>query len=835
MKWREHSGKASSERVDVRALADSVLQDFRYSMRRLRGSRDTAIPAILTVALTVGLATAVWSVARSVLIRPFPFREPERLVAVWKATPEIDFFPLSMPELLDIEDQAGSVESVGGFTRDDYVLLTPKGPRWTSAFQVTTNLLDVVGMRVIRGRAFRTEDAQPGHDKVIVLSEAIWREAFNGDPDLIGRRIRLQAEGSASDSPEDYRVVGIVATELEVFYPKHLRSQMYVPRVATAEDRSEQARALPELLTLARLRPGVPMRDGLDDIAAVMTSSASEHKATSIPGARPRVLPFHQELVGRTKPAFVLLGTAAGLLLVIGCANVASLVLSSGLGRRREFAARLSLGCSRARLLRQLLTEHLLLASAGGLLGVVLAAWVTPVLRRWAPESIPRGVEIRIDATALGVAFALACLAWLLSGLAPVLAVTRGTPLHGETSGHRVLPSRNRALRALLIATQSGLVLALVVCAALLVNGIWRLSSVDLGFDARGLLVADVQVPRSWWSKRDPRTVRIERELMARLNRDPRFGHAAIGSELPFAWGVLGTVGKHDSANPLRALVAAVGEDYLSLLGVGLRSGRMLAAGDGENAHVVVVNEALQRALGQDAELGRRIVVDGEGREIVGVVGNVTEIGDVAAGVIRRAGLKRVTLPAAYVPIGSTAPGKHFLLCRTSLTASAATAAIRQVLTAIQPDAAIGRIGWLDERIDEAGAELRFYALVVGVFAVSALLLGAIGIYGTLSHSIRERAVEIGIRSALGASPARVGWTMARDAFCAAALGAALGTGVVLLAGRALRRFLFEVPSDDPRTLTAAVLVLAIVASLSAYLPARSISRVDPARVLRSE
>lgn len=821
---------------DIRgSMFDSLGQDLRYGIRRLRRGRSVALPAILTVALAVGLATAVWSVARAILLRPFPYPQSDRLLAVWKATPEIDFFPLAVPELLDVQDKARSVQGIGGFTREGFVLLAPTGARWADAFQVTTNLLDVLGVRVIRGRTFRPEDAEPGREHVVVLGERLWREAFEGNPEVVGRSVRMKTEGSKTDTADEYRVVGVVATDVEIFYPNRLRAQMYVPRVLTARDRSEQARALPSLIAIARLRPGVPVREGMNDVAAVMAASANEHKATSFPGATPRVLPLHEELVGRTRPAFFLLAAASGLLLIIGCANVANLVLASGLGRRREFAARLALGCSRARLLRQLLTEHLLVASAGGLLGIALAAWATPLLRRLAAESLPRAADIRLDASGLVVALALAIVAWLASGLAPALAVTRRTRLRWDAPGGRTLTPASRRLRSVLVLTQTALVLALLGAAGLLTNGIWRLAKVDLGFQPGRVLAAQITLPQSWWWKADARTARVERELIQRITADSRFAGASLGSELPFTWGVLGAVKQRDSSRPLRALVAAVSDDYLPLLGIRLRRGRRLEAREDGDKHVVVINDALLRQLSQGSGLGQRLLIGGEWREVVGVVDNVTEIGELRAGVIRRAGLGRLTLPAAYVPIGSIDCTNHYFLCRTTLDAQAATAVIEKVLRVVEPEGTVRRSGWLSERVDLAGADIRFCAVVVGVFALAALFLGAVGLYSVLAHAVRDRTVEIGIRTALGASPGQVRWTVISALLTPVALGGAIGLGIVLLGGRALRGFLFEVPANDPSTLAGAVLLLAGVAAVAAYLPARAITRLDAVRALRAD
>lgn len=821
--------------TDVRHTPlDSVAQDLRHGARRFNRQRGTGLAAVVTLALTVGLATAVYSVAHSVLLQPFPYEHADRLLSVWKATPEVDFFPLPIPEVLDLRERSRTLEGIGGFTRDGFMLQASVGARWVEAFIVTPNLFEVVGLRATRGRTFLPEDAEPGREKVAIIGERLWREAFAAAPDIIGRMVPLRDEGAKSDVPDLYRIVGVVPSDLEIFYPKRFRAQMYFPWVLTAEDRSEEARRYPSMFTIARLRPGVPARDGIAEMSRLMAESASGHPATSIPNARPRVVPLHEELVGRTRPAFVLLAAAAGLLLLIGCANVSNLLLASGLGRRQEFSARLALGCSRRRLFRQLVTEQVIPAGLGGALGVALATWATPMLRRLAPASLPRAADIRLDGAALLIALGVSLLAWLASAVAPsAILAWSASPVPDGTG--RTMTRRGRWLRSSLVVAQTTLVLALLAGAALLTNGMWRLTSVDLGFSAEDVFVAQVVVPRAWWRTASPKTTRLEQELVHRLSADRRFQHVTMGSDLPFSWGVLTPVRREKHDKPTWAMVAAVGPHYPTLLGMRLRQGRHLTWREEGSRNVVVVNQTLARHLFQGAALGQRLFIDGNWRQVVGLVEDVTEIGELRGGIIRREGLGRLTLPAAYLPIGSTDCFNHFLLCRTSLDAASAAHEVQKQLQALEPDAAIRRSGWLGDAVNDAGADVRFCAFVIGLFAVAALLLGGIGVYAVLAHTVRERTLEIGIRTALGGAPGRVGWTMARAVVLAVALGCALGLGTVLATGRLLEAFLFEVTPADPWTLSAATVFLLLVALAAGLLPARAALAVDPARALRSQ
>jgi putative ABC transport system permease protein len=819
---------------DERAtIFDRLGQDLRYALRRMRREPGYAAAAIVTVGLAVGLATTVYSVAESVLLRPFPYGDPARLVMVWKTNESIDFMPLPVPELLDIGSRASSVQEIGGLDREGFALIGSRTTEWVDAFSVTANLFDVLEVHAIQGRTFVPDDGLPGREHVAVIGEALWRRAFGSDPGVIGRRIQLDAEGPKAAVPETYEVVGIVASDLELFYPAHLRGELYVPRVLSADDRAERARSVPGLITFARIRPGVRMAEAAVEIRSVLAASLREHPAVSLPFAGTRVVPLHEELVGRTRPVFLLLTAAACLLLLIGCVNVANLLLAGGMRRAPEFAARLALGCSRVRLVQQLLTEHLLLACGGGVLGALLAACATPALKRFVPESLPRVEQIRVDAGALAVALASSLIAGLIFGLAPavILARPRLAPLL-KTRSVAVTPAGGRS-RHVLVVAETALVLALLAGAALIGTGVWRLTHVPIGFQPEGVLVAQLKLPAR--VEANDHGARFERQLLARLRALPGVVRASTTSELPFTWGVLDAVKVPGSEAWHRALVAATDSDYLRLLEVPLHAGRLLGPHDDGNNHVVVINEALKRLLPGGQAIGQHVQIDKQWREVVGVAGDITEVGRVSAGVIRRAGTIRVTLPAAYVPTSTYEAFNHFLAVRTTTTSAAAAAAVRQVVRAIDPEVTIRRAAPLEDRVKAAGAETRFCALLVSIFAAVALVLSAVGLFGVLAHAVGQRTREIGIHMALGARPGRVRWIVARRAVILVGSGTLIGLGIALAGGRAIRSFLFEVAPADPWILAGSTIVLLAVAALATWIPVRRAARVDPTTALKCE
>jgi predicted permease len=379
---------------------------------------------------------------------------------------------------------------------------------------------------------------------------------------------------------------------------------------------------------------------------------------------------------------------------------------------------------------------------------------------------------------------------------------------------------------------ETALVLALLAGAALIGTGVWRLTHVPIGFQPRGVLVAQLKLPVR--VEGEDYGARFERELVTRLRALPGLTHASTTSELPFTWGVLDTVKLSGSDASLRALVAATDSDYLRILEVPLLEGRLLRSQDEGNAHVVVINETLKRRLPAVRAIGQRLQIDDQWREVVGVVDDITEVGRVSAGVIRRAGASRVTLPAAYVPIGTYDGSNHYLVVR-STGGSAAAATIRQAVRAVDPEVTVRRVAPLEDRVKAAGAETRFCALLVSLFAAVALVLSAVGLFGVMAHSVGQRTREIGIHMALGAGPGRIRWIVARRALVLVGSGTLIGLGIALASGRAVRSFLFEVAPADPWILAGATAGLLGVAALATWIPVRRAARVDPTTALKCE
>ena len=819
---------------DQRATVfDRLAQDLRYALRRMRREPGNALVAIVTIGLAVGLTTAIYSVADAVLLRPLPYQDPDRLVAVWQSMQNFDDGPMTMPQILELRARDDDFVDLAALERDSYTLIAPGISEWCEAFLVTPNLFDMLSVRPIVGRTFTAADGRPGGENVIVLSEGYWRRVFGGDPAIVGRRVRLAGQHRDSSMGDTYEVVGVVPSSVQLFYRfPTLRPDAYAPAVVTDGDRVlKPGQALHLWFTFGRLRPGVTIDRASANARTLMATFTRQ--LPDFQEFRARVVSLHDELLGQTRPTLLLLGAGVALVLLVACVNVAGLLLAGGARRTRELTIRLAIGCSRGRLLGQLLTEHLLLAALGGVLGVILAVWMTPLIARLAPSSLPRVDQVRTNLDVLGFAGAISLLSGLAFGAAPAWALARTRLLVTRVGPLAVTPGTRR-VRSAFVVVETALVVVLLAAAGLVATSLWRLAHLPLGFYPEHVVVMNVGLP-SHWSDADHAAL-LDRRWLETARGLPGVTRAALGNDVPFSWGALNKAQLEGTNTSVPSSITAVDLDYLPLLQVPLREGRMFDRHDAGNQQVAIVNESLARRLVPSGRaLGRRVKIGDTWREIVGIVGNITEVGQIRATYIKQGGLSRLTLPGAYVPLGTWYGYNPFLLARTSLGTAAVVQAAGKMLRALDPELTIRQFGTLETRIEQVGAGIRFQALLMSLFAAVALVLAAVGLYGVLAHMVGQRTREIGIRMALGARPAQVRRMVSGQAAILAGAGAALGLAGALAGGRVIRTLLFEVSPTDPTTLVAAVTVLLLVAALATWLPARRATQVDPATTLRSE
>ncbi len=820
---------------DQRATVfDRLAQDLRYAFRRMRHEPGNALVAIVTIGLAVGLTTAIYSVADAVLLRPLPYQDPDRLVAVWQSIQDYGDAPMTMPQILELRARDTDFVELAAVDRDWYTLIAPGISEWCETFLVTPNLFNMLGVRPIVGRTLTAADGRPGGEHVMVLAEGYWRRVFGGDPGVVGRRVRLAGQSPNSSMGDTYEVVGVVPSSVQLFYRfPTLQPDVYAPKVITNADREVKAGGgLSLWFTFGRLANGVTVEQASANARTLMATFTRQ--LPDLQEFRARIVSLRDELLGQTRPTLLLLGAGVALVLLIACVNVAGLLLAGGARRTRELTIRLAIGCSRRRLLGQLLTEHLLLAVLGGLLGVALAAWTTPTIARLAPSSLPRLDQVRMDLGVLGFALAVSLVSGLVFGAAPAWALARTRLLATRVGPLAVMPGTRR-LRGALVIAETALVVVLLAAAGIVTNSLWRLAHLALGFDPEHVVVVDVGLPTRWTNA--DHAARLDRQWLDIARGLPGVHRGALGDDVPFSWGALNNVRVQTDDVSVPTSVSAVDLAYLPLLKVPLRQGRMFGAQDAGNGQVAIVNEALARRFDPPGRaVGQRIRVGETWREVIGVVGSITEVGGIRATYIKQDGLSRLTLPAAYVPLGTRHGFYHaYLLARTTLGTAAIAEAVRKGLRELDPELAIRKSGTLEATVEKVGAGTRFQALLMSLFAGVALVLAAVGLYGVLAHMVGQRTREIGIRMALGARPAQVRRMVSGQAAMLAGLGTAIGLAGALAGGRVIRSLLFEVSPTDPTTLAAAVALLLLVAAFATWLPARRATQVDPATTLRSE
>ena len=796
--------------------------DLRFAARTLAKSPGFTSMAVLTLALGIGANTAIFSVVDGVLLRPLPYADPDRLVALW---PE-GSFPRGGLEILRERSRVYERLSAVGFPLD--VSLTGQGePEQLTGVGVTPDLFATLGVGAAAGRPLQTGEEGSGRDRVVVLSHALWERRFGADPDVVGRTVTLGGV--------DRTVVGVLppgfaypSREVDVWIPADLAPADVGRHWGTAWVRP-----------IGRLRPGATIEQAqaeLRSLMPVVRSGFPWHMPADW-GAAATAVPLQDSLVGNVRPMlFVLLG-AVGLVLLVACVNVGNLLLARAATREREVAVRAALGAGRCRLLGQLLTESLFLALLGGAAGVLLALWSLPVLTSLLPADMPRLEEVGIDGRVLAFTLGLAVLTGLAFGLAPARHAFR-PDVHRDLREGAGTSRRRWRLVAGLVASEIALAVILVIGAMLLVQSLWRLLQVDPGF-RREQIVSAAVAPSELRYGDDASRRAFYQELEQRLKALPGARAVAVASGIPFGGGAYGSVfliegrpapGTQGAEWPLADARLTVGSGYFQALGIPVLEGRAFTEADSASAPpVVLVSRKLADAYWKGEEvIGRRIQFPGPGepwRTVVGVVGDV-KWDRLSAG--EGSGL--------YVPLLQSPPaGPTRVVVRTTAEEKAVAASLKNVVAALDKDTPVSDVRTMEELISASVAAPRSIMLLLAAFAAVALALGAVGIYGVIAYAVAQRTREIGIRMALGARTGTVLRLVLWQGTVLAALGIALGLPGAWGITRVLRNLLFEVSATDPLTFATVPLLLAVVALLASYVPARRAARVDPTRAIRGE
>ncbi|MCW5981115.1 MAG: ABC transporter permease [Bryobacteraceae bacterium] len=798
----------------------SFLRDLRHGFRLLVKAPALTFLAILTISIGIGANTAIFSLLNAVLLRPLPFPEPDRLAMIWEATPlfGLRYSPAALGNYVDWRSQNRVFEEMGALERWEYRLSGDGPPEMVVGAVATASLFRALRVGPAIGRPFAEADDQPGARRAVLVSYGLWQRRLGGNPDLA--RLSLRVDG------EPYGVVGVMPREFQ--FPE-TGTEIWLAAGARYDAREYASRGRHNLAVVGRLKAGVTLAQANEEIGAIAKRLEESYPATNRDvGAF--VTPMREHMVGDSGKWLAIVFAAVCFVLLIACANVANLCLTRAVARRREIAVRVSLGAGRARIARQLAAESLLLAAAGALGGLLIAAWSFTLLERLIPSQLEPVTTLALDWRVLVFTLAISVASALLFGLAPIsqaLRVDLNTALKsgGERTGDA---SDSARLRNALVVGQVALAVVLAVGAGLLLRTLAALRGVDTGLRPERLLTMTVPVSGAQYN--DPATrERFYREAVERVSSLPGVVSAGFTTGVPLVfkgWHVGFVPEGHDPSDAARDSVRyrVVTPDYFRTMGIPLRRGRNLSEADGpESPRVALVNEALARKYwpGQDP-VQRRFQVSGRWGTVVGVVADVKQVG-----------LDQPAAPEVYLPYRQEATMPAGFAVRASGDPKMLAAAIRAEVAAIDPEQPVTNIQTMEEAIDRELFSRRTQMSLIVCFAALALGLAAVGIYGTLSYFVTQRTAEIGIRMALGAQGRHIRRAVLGRALALVGCGIAAGTLAALLLTRLMSSILFGVSPRDPAVFLGIAGVLLVAGAAAAYVPARRAMRLDPVQALR--
>jgi putative ABC transport system permease protein len=796
-----------------------LLQDIRYAGRVMLKARGLTVTAIVTLALGIGANTAIFSVINALLLRPLPYAQPDRLVMLWvdmraRGGPATEWTGPS--QHFDWEAQHDVFDGVTSFRGWNVSIGGGSLPEAVLGEQTTFEYFDVLGVGPEIGRGFRQSDDIPNAPRVVVLSHSLWMERFGGDRSVVGRVIPINGE--------NHEIIGVM--------PASFRAALVTNAGLWRPMRLNPAnpqRSVAVFHTIGRLKTGVSLAQAKAALATLAKQLEQAYPQTDV-GKGINPVPLQEQQVGSMRLAlFVLLG-AVGFVLLIACVNIANLLLARASGRLREIAVRRALGADRLRIVRQLLTESVLLALAGGALGVLAGLWGVSALKAIAPDGTPRVDEISIDRVVLGFAIVLSLGTGLLFGLVPAWHASRDqfTPALKQGGRGQTSDGGGRA-RRLLIVAEIALALMLLVGGGLLIRTFLALQNANLGFNPDRVLAGFVLPPPVTY-KSDEQRLAFYDAILDRAGALPGVTHAALSSVVPLGGDsdmdflIEGRPAPQTTADALIVWYRIVSANYFNAMEIPVRRGRLFGAR--EMTPLVVINETMAKTHWPNEDpIGRRIKFgDSPWFTIAGIVGDVHVRGP------RGSDRTEVYVPYWLMP----EPGINIVL-KTAGQPARLTEPLKSAVKDVDPAIAVSGIATMDSMIADANGASRFYATLVAIFAALAMLLAAVGIYGVMSYAVAQRSQEIGVRLALGAAERQIFALVVGDSLRLAAVGLAIGAAGGMMVGRALQNLLFGVRGADPLTFSATAGLLLVVAFAASYLPARWAMRTDPMEALRAE
>jgi putative ABC transport system permease protein len=814
---------------------DTLVHDLRTTLRSLGRSPAFTAAVVLTLALGIGANTAIFSVVNGVMLRPLPYRSPDRLVMVWEENPSTDYgvryIPTSPGNFTDFRALRTVFSDAGAFRYRSATVGGTGDAEQLWGAELTPSMFTTLDVRPTIGRVFTKDEELPGKSDVVLLSHGFWQRRFGGSTDVIGQTLEIDGARRTivGVMPEQFRF------PLPSMYPilTKVRTEYWIPHVIDPGDPNRGGRFMG---VIARLRDETSLAQARTALAA--TSRDLEMRFPSANrGWTSTAIPLAEHVAAPVRPALLILLGAVGLVLLIACANVANLQLARATRRHREMTVRAALGAGRHRIVRQALTESVVLSVMGGVLGLVVVVWGTDLLRAMLPAGFPRVADVSVDVPVLLFAMAASIATGFVFGLVPAMRSARVdlTAALNEGGRRTIGDRKSRRARSTLVVAQVALAMVLLVAAGLLTRSMARLLAVDPGFDATGLLTAGIRPP-----SREFATTAARRQVfdatLHRLAQVPGVTGVSASSLVPFSEqedfygfrieGRTTPAGTPEAQDP-EARFYVVAPGYFDTMRIPVRQGRSLTRADDERApSVALINRRFAELyFPTESPVGRRVQSGSETyRTIVGVVDNVSY-----------SGLDVTPKAEMYVPYAQHDVEALTLIVRTAGDPSSLVAPVRAAVRDAARGTPIAEVATMDEMIGASLAQRRLSMVLLGTFALLALVLASVGIYGVLSYAVAERSREIGIRRALGALDGQVMRLVVGDGMRLVAIGVASGVVAALLATRAMRGLLYEVGAGDPSTIVAVAAFVGLVALLASYLPARRAAQVDPTEALRAD
>ena len=806
-----------------------MLQDIRYAARKLARTPAFTAIAAFTLALAIGATTAIFSVIDGVLLKPLPFREPERVVRVTNLRGG-NRMPSSTPDFLDFRAQAKSFSSLAGIDNQAMNLTGGSEPERVNAARVSATFWSLLGTAPAVGRGFAPNEDQESAGRVVVLSDGLWKRRFGGDQRIVGKTISL--DGNA------HTIIGVAPATFS--YPE--RPDVWVPLAFSADDLNPENRGAHWMGIIGRLAPDITADQATAEMVAITRRLEQLYPGENT-GLSAAAIPLQEYMVGDVKPALYVMFGAVAFVLLIACANVANLLLVRAASRESEMAVRTALGAGAWRIVRQLVTESVLLAVVGGVAGTMLALWGVDLLLAMAPQGLPRIDEVSVNGTVLLFTAGVTALTGVLFGVFPALHAARANVSGMLKDGMRGSSGgvASRRARNTLVMAEMALAVVLLVGAGLLIRSFSKLMAVDPGFRTERVVTFSISAPDAKYSQYAERR-RLVADLVERMKRVPGAQGTAVVTGLPLSnmmmrtWAhLVGTPPDKPSERKVTDVAMAT-PGYFSTMGIPIVAGRDFSDRDGSGAPVVsIVNqEFVRRYFPNENPIGKRIELGWEqdtattggnmtlGGEIVGVVGNV-----------KRRGLSEEVYPETYASYMQPTFAAFSVVVRSTSDPSSVMAAIRAQVREVDRDLPISELRQLQELVASSVSRPRFYTMLLGVFASIALVLAAVGIYGVISYAVSLRTRELGIRIALGATGRQVSRLVLRQGVSLALAGVVVGAAGAYWLTRLLNKLLFGVTATDTVTYAAVGGLLTAIAALACYIPARRAARVDPLLAMR--